>query len=261
MGAGDLGDCGLPGTAQTAALLAGFLGTVITLGDHAYPHGGRDDFQNCYDPHWGRLKGRTYPSPGNHDLETEGGAPYYEYFGLNAGPIGRGYYSYTAGSWFVLSLNSELDARGRETQIDWVRRELDANPTDCAIAYFHRPFVSSGEFAAERMRPLARALYAGGVELIVTGHEHFYERFARQDAEGRRDERFGFDLLIVGTGGGRPHRAGARAVNSEVVIQETWGVIKLTLRPGDYDWAFLEAGTGAARDAGSRQCHGRPGTP
>jgi hypothetical protein len=261
MGAGDMGDCGYPGTAQTAALIQGFSGDVITLGDHAYPHGAREDFRNCYDPHWGSFRSRTYPSPGNHDMETEGGLPYYEYFGLNAGPPGRGYYSYTAGSWFVLSLNSELGAQGRDTQVEWARRELDANRTDCALAYFHRPLVSSGTNGADRMRPLARALYGAGVELILTGHEHFYERFSRQDADGRPDPAFGFDLLIVGTGGGRPLRAGARAPNSQIVLQETWGVIKLTLRPADYRWEFIQAGTGAVLDAGLGQCHDRPRTP
>lgn len=257
MGAGDLGDCGLPGTEQTAALLRGFSGTVITLGDHAYPHGSRDDFLNCYDGHWGFLKSQTFPAIGNHDLETEGGRPYYDYFGLNAGPPGRGYYSYTAGNWFVLSLNSELEKNGRDAQVAWVTRELAANEAQCTLAYFHRPHVSSGIYAAQRMQPLVNALYRGGVEVIVNGHEHFYERFGRQDAEGRPDAAFGFDQFIVGTGGGRFHAAVTVVPNSEVLVQEAWGVIKFTLRSSDYDWAFIQTG-GAVRDAGTRQCHGRP---
>jgi hypothetical protein len=259
MGAGDLGDCGLPGTEQTASLLRGPAGTIITLGDHAYPHGSREDLLNCYDQHWGPFKSRTFPTVGNHDLETEGGRPYYEYFGANAGPPGRGYYSYTAGSWFVLSLNSELDARGREAQVGWVAQELAANQAECTLAYFHRPHVSSGIYAAHRMQPLVRALYRGGVDVIVNAHEHFYERFGRQDPDGRPDAAFGFDMFIVGTGGGRFHGAVTVVPNSDVLIQEAWGVIKFTLRRTDYDWAFLEAGSGAVRDAGTRQCHGKPG--
>ncbi len=255
---GTWGTAGFPGTAETAALLRGFSGTIFTVGDHAYPHGSRDDLRNCYDPHWGPFKSQTFPSIGNHDLETEGGRGYFDYFGTNAGPVGRGYYSYTAGSWFVLSLNSELDASGRDAQVAWVTRELAANPTDCTLAYFHRPHVSSGVFAAQRMRPLVTALYRGGADVIVNAHEHFYERFARQDPEGRPDPAFGFDMFIVGTGGGRFHGAVTVAPNSEVLVLEAWGLIKLTLRRTDYDWAFIQGGTGAVRDAGSRQCHGRP---
>ena len=257
MGAGDLGDCGLPGTEQTAALLRGFSGTVITIGDHVYPHGSRDDLVNCYDRHWGFVKAQTFPSIGNHDLETEGGRPYFDYFGTNAGPPGRGYYSYMAGSWLVLSLNSELDKAGRDAQIAWVTQELTANQAACALAYFHRPHVSSGVFAAQRMQPLVKALYGGGVDVIVNAHEHFYERFGRQDPDGRPDPAFGFDQFIVGTGGGRFHAAVTVVPNSEVLVQEAWGVIKFTLRSADYDWAFIQTG-GAVRDAGTRQCHGKP---
>ena len=102
--------CGVDGARQTAALLDAIDGIVFTAGDNAYPSGTRENFADCYEPFWGRHKGRTRPTPGNHEYNTPGAGPYFDYFGINAGPWGRGYYSYTAGAWLVVSLNSNVAA-------------------------------------------------------------------------------------------------------------------------------------------------------
>src|SRR5688572_18798047 len=104
-GAGDIGMCGVPGAEATAQLLDRIAGTIFTVGDNAYPSGTQADFRNCYDPTWGRHRERTRPTPGNHDYETPGAAPFFAYFGASAGPPGLGYYTYTAGSWQVIALN------------------------------------------------------------------------------------------------------------------------------------------------------------
>ena len=258
MGAGDMGDCGLPGTALTARLLSG---SIFTLGDHAYPNGNPEDFRDCYDPHWGRFRAATRPTPGNHDNYERGsrvGRPYYEYFGSNAGN-GSGYYSYDAGAWHVISLNSEIMDRGSQEQahLVWLRADLAARDVACTLVYFHRPLFSSGANAAERMRRVWEVLYPAGVDLVLNGHEHFYERFAPQDPGGRPDVAFGIRQLIVGTGGARFLRAGARAANSEMVIQGVWGVAKLTLSSTGYNWEFIDVDR-VVRDSGSGRCHGKP---
>ena len=70
VGAGDIADCDAPDRGAraeaTAKLLDRIGGTVFTTGDNAYFNATAADFRNCYDPRWGRHKGRTYPSPGNH---------------------------------------------------------------------------------------------------------------------------------------------------------------------------------------------------
>ena len=89
VGAGDIANCDMLGGARaTAALLDAIPGTVFTTGDHAYQTGSAKDFANCYEPTWGRHKKRTRPAIGNHDLVTDKGRAYFEYFGENAGPPG-----------------------------------------------------------------------------------------------------------------------------------------------------------------------------
>jgi hypothetical protein len=117
--------------------------------------------------------------------------------------------------------------------------------------------VSSGEFAAARMRRLWEPLYEAGADVIVTGHEHFYERFAPQAPDGSADAAYGIRQFIAGTGGAVFHRAGTRARHSEALVQEVLGVIRLTLRPSGYDWEFVDTQDGV-RDFGTGTCHGVP---
>ena len=98
------------------------LGLIFTVGDHAYSHGTAREFRDCYDPRWGRFKDWTGPSPGNHDYLTDKGLPYFDYFGVNAGPDRRGYYSYALGAWHIISLNSTIDAGKHSPQVEWLRK-------------------------------------------------------------------------------------------------------------------------------------------
>ena len=77
VGAGDIAECGTSGSEETAKLLDGITGSVFNAGDSAYPTGGPEEFANCYGPTWGRHRARTYPTPGNHDWEFNGGAAYF----------------------------------------------------------------------------------------------------------------------------------------------------------------------------------------
>ncbi|MBI4477196.1 MAG: metallophosphoesterase, partial [Acidobacteria bacterium] len=204
VGAGDIAQCDAASRPHlTAALLDGIPGTVFTAGDNAYPDGSTRAFMTCYEPTWGRHKARTRPSPGNHDYDTPGAAPYFAYFGSNAGPPGLGYYSFTLGSWHIISLNSEISAFPGSAQMDWLRNDLAMNPTRCALAYFHTPVFSSGLHGDNpHMQAVWRVLYATGVDVIVNGHDHNYERFAPMDPDGERDLVSGIRQFVVGTGGG-----------------------------------------------------------
>jgi hypothetical protein len=79
--AGDIATCSGTGDEATARLIGGIDGTVLALGDNAYPDGSAEDFEECYEPTWGRFKGRTKPTPGNHEYYTEGAEGYFDYFG------------------------------------------------------------------------------------------------------------------------------------------------------------------------------------
>jgi len=254
VGAGDIGECG-PGTGAeaTARLLDRVEGIVFTAGDNAYPSGRASDFRMCYDPHWGRHKQRTRPSPGNHDYEVPGAADYFTYFGTNAGPAGVGYYRYRAGNWTVYSLNSNVPIGRASAQLQWLRAELTGDRSPCSAAYFHHPPFSSGGHGDHLfMHDAWRELHAAGVDVVIAAHDHTYERFAPMNGDGQADVARGVRLFIVGTGGARLVRPLRTAPNSELRTTQ-FGVLKLTLSISSYQWEFLDVAGGPV-DSGSDVC-------
>jgi hypothetical protein len=259
VGAADVGWCGRPWPAQTAKLVAAIPGTVIVPGDVAYPRGTRTDFAKCYAPTWGKFRGRTRPAPGNHEYYTKDAAPYFSYFGSRAGRKGKGWYSYDAGTWHVIVLNSNCAAVGGcgpgSAQEGWLRADLAAHPVPCTIAYFHHPRFSSGPHGPTvEMDAFWRALHDAGAEIVVNGHDHDYERFAPQTPDGALDAAGGIREFVVGTGGA-PLYPFIRAPRNSEARGLAHGVLKLTLRPGAYDWAFVPVAGSTFTDAGSGTCH------
>lgn len=255
VGAGDIADCNSSASELTARLIDVMDGTVFTTGDNAYPSGTAAQYRDCYNPTWGRHRGRTRPTPGNHDYETPNAAAYYEYFGSNAGPPGRGYYSYTAGAWHVVALNSEIDVRIGSPQEQWLRADLAANPTACAAVLWHRPRFSSGPHGDNRdLQGLWRTIHEFNVDIVLSGHDHLYERFAPQDVDGRADFERGIRQFVVGTGGRAMHQIRGARPNSEVQGNEG-GVLALRLLPNTYRWEFVPVAGATFRDAGTGSCH------
>jgi len=256
VGAGDIGWCGADGgPALTAALLETIPGEVMAVGDNAYFNGSALDYAQCYNPTWGRHKSRTHPIPGNHEYNGPGALGYFGYFGDAAGNPGEGWYSYRLGAWHVFALNSETSAFPGSPQYVWLRSELAANPTRCALAYFHTPVFASGtNGGSTQMQAIWALLQESGVEVIVNGHNHNYERFAPQDSNGRADAR-GIREFVVGTGGAPLTPLRGTVPNSQVRDDTTWGVIKLTLRPDAYDWQFVPVAGRSFTDSGSDVCH------
>ena len=261
VGAADIAVCGAGGSMETGRMLDTQQGTVFVAGDIAYTEGTAEQFRACYDPVWGRHKARTRPAPGNHEYGSAGAAPYFAYFGSNAGPNGLGYYRYHKGSWLVFSLNSNTEGAERMAQLEWLRRELATQTSDCTVAYFHHPLFSSGPHGTVPPMPVVsdlwRELYAAGADVVITGHEHFYERFAPQNPDGAPDPRFGLRQFIVGTGGAPMTQPVRRVQNSETIVL-SFGLLRLTLEAQSYRWDFLSVDGGAIRDSGTGSCHGKP---
>lgn len=262
VGAGDIADCAsLSPAAKTSALLDHIEGTVYTLGDNAYPNGTPRQFADCYAPTWGRHKARTRPAAGNHDYRTAHAAGYFDYFGEAAGAPDRGYYSYELGAWHVVVLNSNCAEVGGCTrdskQAAWLREDLAAHPAACVAAMWHHPRFSSGSEHGDdpTVRDLWQALYDAGAEFVLSGHEHNYERFAPQDADGRADPERGLRQFVVGTGGRDLYPWGRLRAHSEVRENKTFGVLKLTLHRDGYDWEFLPVDGETFTDKGSEKCH------
>jgi hypothetical protein len=266
--AGDIADCASEGDEVTAKLVGDIDGaTVLTLSDNAYPDGAAEDFRNCYEPTWGQFKERTRPTLGNHEYETERARGYFDYFGDAAGDPDEGYYSYDLGAWHIVALNSNCGVGGEircgpgSAQTEWLKEDLAANAADegqCTLAYMHHPRFSSGvkHGGTSTMEPLWEILYEAGAEVVLSAHEHNYERFAPQDPEGRADPQRGIKQFVVGSGGGKSHYPIFDPLpNSEVHNDESYGVLKLTLSPKSYGWRFIPVEGEIFGDSGSAPCH------
>jgi hypothetical protein len=251
----------------TATLLAG-ADVVVPLGDDQYECGGLQAFRQSYDPTWGAYKPITRPVVGNHEYGTTGtdcgaaGADgYFSYFGGAAHGPG-GYYSFDVGAWHVVVLNSMCNQVGGcgegSPQNDWLEQDLAASTAACTLAAFHHPrFMSrkDGDFVSDATLPFWEDLYAAGAEIVLNGHWHWYERFDPQDPMGTPDPK-GIVEFIVGTGGKSLGTIGSvRAPNSAAGSSDSFGVLKLTLRDGGYDWEFVPEGTSSFSDSGSASCH------
>ncbi len=261
VGAGDIAGCdNLPSAEATAKLLDAIPGAVFGAGDFAYPDGSPEHFAKCYEPTWGRHKARTRPALGNHDYLTKGASGYFKYFGKAAGDPGKGYYSYDLGAWHIVALNSNCSEIGGcgagSAQERWLREDLASHPAPCTLAYWHHPlFTSGGHGNDNEMKPIWQALYEGGAEIVINGHDHDYERFAPQDANGRADSARGIREFVVGTGGKSLRPFKTPVPNSEIRSSDAFGVIKLTLRPSGYDWKFVPVAGKTFTDSGSDVCH------
>jgi acid phosphatase type 7 len=262
LAAGDIADCpttpAQSGAQQTANVLKQTPGVpVLSLGDNAYDSGTPAEFANCFEPTWGSEKPRLRPSPGNHDYGNGSGIAdgYYGYFGTLAGKSGVGYYSFDVGDWHIVSLNSNVDATKGSAQELWLRGDLTNTSRQCVLAYWHHPvFTSSPRGDNNKMRDIWRTLAEFKTAVILNGHEHNYERFAKQTADGTLDAVNGIRQFIVGTGGvGLTPILNAKP-NSEVRNSSNFGVLKLSLGSTSYTWKFLPTVAGVDIDSGTANC-------
>jgi hypothetical protein len=263
---------------ETAALLTG-AAAVLPLGDEQYECGQLSAFQDPnggYQRSWGQHNGVARPVVGDNEYagggcSTPGAEGYFTYFGASANnPLEpgckvncKGYYSHDVGAWHLIALNSECTQPGvggcgaSSPQVRWLRADLAGNGDTCELAYFHRPYFSDKGGTVAKVRQLFKALHAGGVDVLLVGHQHIYERFRPQDADGRQDPN-GVRQFIVGTGGKSTNAlaatppAGAQARNTG-----TFGVLKLTLHATGYDWQFDDEANASKpySDSGTAACH------
>jgi len=248
-----------PNAEETTNLLLGRKGPILALGDLAYAKGSSQAFHECYDQTWGRVKERTYPVPGNHEYKTNDAMPYFTYWGRRAGEAGKGYYSFDLGEWHIIALNSKLEKKRHRdsisTQHAWLQQDLAATNARCILAYWHHPVFSSGQQGgSQRMKNILKTLYASGVSVVLNGHDHDYERFALQNAEGDVDPVRGFREFVVGTGGVPLRPLAARQPNSEFFQSDQFGVLKLELYSDRYTWEFSGVGDGSTLDSGTGSC-------
>jgi hypothetical protein len=273
LAAGDVARCDALGDDSTATLIdsilradsaAGLEDFVAAIGDLAYDSGTQDEYDECWGASWGAsslIKSRIRPAAGNHDYETPGAGPYFRTFGALAGDPGRGYYAYEAGYWRVIVLNSEIlfnqefSEEDRIAQEQWLSSELRDHAARCTMAYYHRPLLSSGfHGGTSEMLSLFSMLYSEGVEVVVAGHEHHYERFAPMSPTGLVDSTNGVTQFVVGTGGATLRRLIRPLAQSRYQIQGRWGILRLVLSKDAWQSDFIDAG-GAVWDHAGGSCH------
>jgi acid phosphatase type 7 len=232
---------------------------VLTLGDHQYESNTSSQYAAVFDPTWGAFKSKIRPTIGNHEYLTANAAGYFGYFGAAAGDPTKGYYSYNLGAWHLISLNSECSHIGGcatgSAQETWLRADLAAHSTTCTLAYWHEPRWSSGEHGnATQMTTIWNDLVAAHADVVLSGHNHDYERFPALNASGAPSST-GVQEFVVGTGGKNHYGFGtAPAISGEVRDATAFGILKLVLHPTSYSWQFLPAPSYTFTDSGSAAC-------
>jgi acid phosphatase type 7 len=246
-------------------LVNGGLAGVLALGDNQYEDGQLSKYLLPYHLSWGRVKSLTHPVPGNHEYQSAGAQGYFDYFngvGSPTGPAGepgKGYYSFRVGAWHLIALNSNCTQAGGcglgSPQEQWLKADL-ATDRACTLAFWHHPRFSSGQHGnASSMQAIWQDLYDRDADVVLSGHDHDYERFAPQSATGAPDFARGIREFVVGTGGKSHYGFGTAKPNSEVRNSDTFGVLQLTLRPGSYDWKFVPEAGATFSDSGKGYCH------
>ena len=261
LAAGDIGRCDSNHDDATGALAASLPGVIATLGDTAYEDGTAAELNDCFGGSWGAVKDRIrFAVTGNHDIHTANGAPLQAYMGSAASRDGRTWFSDNLGSWHVIVLDGNCGLFGRRCdsgsdQATWLRADLAASNARCTLALLHQPRFSSGQHGDDGgVRPLWDALYAAGADLVLDGHDHDYERFAPQDPGGTADSARGLVEIVAGTGGAELEPFTDPRANSLVRINDTYGVLELTLLADSWSSRFVRV-DGSIRDQAAGTCH------
>ncbi len=253
----DIGDCG-DDQFKTAQLINWIDGPLIIPGDLAYPSGTPQEFAECYDPFYGPFKPRTYPVPGNHEYNTAAFG-YFDYFGTRVGSAETPWYSVDIGSWRFYMLNSNCEEVGCEAdgeQHQWLAAQLAQPQPKCTAAVWHHPrWTSARNGPHEEMADLFQLLYDAGGDLVLSGHQHQYERFVPLSPSGAEDPA-GVRQFVVGTGGQRLRNFGAEVTPGSVIrTNDSPGVLRMELGPAGYRWAFLPTEPLGTTDSGWDLCH------
>lgn len=256
LAAGDIAGCSYDADEATAQILDRYPNApILTLGDNAYESGKITEFMNCFEPTWGRHKDRIYPSIGNHEYGTPGGDDYFTYFKREK----PAYYSFELANWHFIALDSNCTitlCTTESEQVRWLTADLHKLPADkCVIAYMHHPRFSSGKHGNDdRLITIWQTLYDGGVDLVLAGHDHTYERIAPLSPDGYVNNTRGMRSLVVGTGGRGLYEFDEIVYGSEKRNNTVHGVLKLELFDGRYDYSFIPVAGQEFSDFGSGLC-------
>ena len=231
----------------------------FTLGDAQYEYGRYHDFRAEFDPAFRAVRPVTKAVAGNHEYYTPGARGHFRYWGRHAGTPAKPWRTFVpVAGWRVFLLDSNCEYVGgcgpHSPQGKWLRAHLSKSTQTCAVAMWHHPLQTSGEYAGNvdsrsRALKLWKIVNDGGVDVVLNGHDHIYERFAK---------RSDIQQFVVGTGGKNHYRITTKAPGSKKRIGNRYGVLRLDLSSdGTYQHAFVTA-SGSVLDKGSKTCTNDP---
>ena len=234
---------------------------VLIPGDVQYDGGKMSEFRSSFDLSWGQLEVPLRPVPGNHEYREAGARDFFDYFEMQSGGWRPPpWYAFNVGNWRLIALNSNceagrVDCGPQSEQEQWLRANLAAEPFRCTLAYWHHPRYSSGFHGSDpRTASIWQSLDQAGAELVLTGHDHHYERFELQDENGQRTDS-GMREFVVGTGGSALSVVREpRAPSSAYAQNREFGVLRLGLHGDVYTWRFIGL-NGQTMDEGIGGCY------
>lgn len=235
---------------------------VLMPGDLQYETGSPQDFASEFGPTWGDITSILRPAPGNHEYRDQVGG-YRGFFGEAVTTDGQLFYGFGAGTWQGLSLDSncnKIDCSSAGAQYAWASGQLAAgsaiDPSGCSIVEYHHPVETSYAVDVDPQARFAETfamLVTQGVDVVVAGHVHAYERFAPVDAQLKPDEE-GTTQFTVGTGGKSLYKPkGSPDVKADFFTDSRYGVLFLRLYRDSYTFQFIDI-DGNVVDQGERSC-------
>jgi len=245
---------GSPQSAAVTDLIASWdPNLMLYLGD-IYNSGTYAEFMNWYEPdeYVGRFADVTLPTIGNHEYSgCDQPRGYLQYWGDPPH-----YYSVDTAGWHLVSLdsNSKFDEVAPETQqMQWLVDDLESSNAACTLVFFHHPpFTVGSHDDTEAFADLWKILVKHDVTLVVTGHDHNYQRWNPLDASGKADPN-GTVSLVVGTGGQSEYAATREDDRLAGPLLTDTGALRLELNTNGAAFQFITT-TGVVRDSDVVSC-------
>lgn len=259
--AGGDGASGEPAATKVTDLIASLNPNLfLYLGD-VYQNGSMAEFYNWYgtSSSFGQFRSITDPTIGNHEYLTPGAAGYFDYW--NNIPS---FYSFNAGGWHFISLNSNLSklgAAGQAAQVNWLQQDLAANAQSCTIVYYHHPLFNIGpEGPTTALSGIWTLLAQYGVSIVLNGHDHDYQRWVPLDGSGQPVAN-GVTEFVVGSAGHgiqKVVKTDTRVAYSNATNPAAFGVLVLQLTKSSASFTY-QSTNGSTLDSGVIPCaHATP---
>lgn len=258
------------GDGADGALYAGYVTDMVNswnpnlflyLGD-VYEKGSTAEFYNWYgqsNTFYGRFRSITNPTIGNHEYENGVAPGYFDYW--NNVP---NYYSYNANGWHFIVLNSNCglnrDCAVGQAQYNWLAKDLSKNTNVCTIAYFHHPPFNIGpEGYATSMNDMWALMAQSGVDIVLAGHDHDYQRWVPLDGNGNPSPT-GITEFVAGGGG---HGIQGFTVSDPRLAvgfdtsPNSFGALRMVLNQYGASYQYFNY-QGTVLDSGAVPCNGAP---